>query len=158
MTIVAALPLDVAAINTELGVATGTAWSTANSAVYGLAGKAAGATISFSDFLGKTRSATTVSVSVTPASPYFHCPTANNTNATISATASATGGTGTGYTYAWTYVSGDSFTITAPSAATTSFSKVAANGTSFAGVYKCTVTDSGANVGSVSISVGLDGF
>lgn len=47
------------------------------------------------------------------------------------------------YTYAWTFVSGDSFTILAPTANQTTFRKTnaVAGDPSFVGIYKCTVTD-----------------
>lgn len=57
------------------------------------------------------------------------------------ATGIASGGAG-GYTYAWTYVSGDSYSITAPAAAATAFSTNLAAEQFKSGVYRCTVTDS----------------
>jgi len=85
----------------------------------------------------------------------FYVALAASTNATRSGTTVAgpgvqitsttanvtvTGGSGT-YTYLWSYVSGDSFTILAPTASSTAFR---ANGTtpvSLVGTYICTVTD-----------------
>lgn len=61
---------------------------------------------------------------------------------TASVTALASNGVGP-YSYAWAYVSGDSFTINSPSAATTTFSKTGAVvGTAYSGTYRCTATDS----------------
>ena len=56
-------------------------------------------------------------------------------------TATASGGTGP-YTYAWTYVSGSSFTITAPSTAATAFSTTLTASQYKNGTYRCTATDS----------------
>lgn len=47
-----------------------------------------------------------------------------------------------GYTYAWTYVSGNSFTISAPSSAATVFSTTLPGSMYRSGTYRCTVTDS----------------
>lgn len=60
---------------------------------------------------------------------------------TVSTTVTASGGT-TPYTYSWAFVSGDSFTITSPSAATTTFSATLNEDEFVSGIYRCTVTDS----------------
>jgi len=60
---------------------------------------------------------------------------------TASTTVTASGGT-TPYTYSWAFVSGDSFTITSPSAATTTFSATLNEDEFVSGIYRCTVTDS----------------
>jgi hypothetical protein len=56
-------------------------------------------------------------------------------------TATASGGNSP-YTYAWTYVSGDLYTITASSSAATAFSTSLRAYQFKSGVYNCTVTDS----------------
>jgi len=60
---------------------------------------------------------------------------------TASTTVTPSGGTAP-YTYAWTFVSGDSFTITSASAATTTFSATLNEDEFVSGIYRCTVTDS----------------
>lgn len=45
------------------------------------------------------------------------------------------------FTYLWTFVSGDSFTITSPTSSSTTFSKTNAAPNVLVGVYKCTITD-----------------
>ena len=60
------------------------------------------------------------------------------TTATVTVTAS--GGTGP-YTYAWANVSGDIFTVTAPTGATTAFQTTLTVGEDKSGIYRCTVTD-----------------
>jgi hypothetical protein len=60
------------------------------------------------------------------------------TNAT---TVTPTGGTGP-YTYAWSLVSGDTFTVNSPTAATTTFTTGLTTGQDKSAVYRCTVTDS----------------
>jgi len=60
------------------------------------------------------------------------------TSNTVTATGLPSGGT-----YAWTYVSGDSFTITSPSTAATAFSTSLSLGQTKSGVYRCTYTYSG---------------
>ena len=75
-----------------------------------------------------------------------------------SSIASPTGGTGTGYTYSWTYISGISFTLVGNTTSQLTCSRSCANGTIYTGVYRCTVTDSGANVGSTDIQVIIGGY
>lgn len=71
---------------------------------------------------------------------------ATGTNAgnltTNAATATVTGGSGSP-TYLWEYVSGETFTITTPTAASTTFSSGISAGEQLFGVYKCTVTSGG---------------
>jgi hypothetical protein len=72
---------------------------------------------------------------------------------TDTVTVTASGGTGP-YTYAWTKVSGDTFTVTAPTGAATAFEVTVALGETQNAVYKCTVTDSVAATYNISVSVG----
>lgn len=72
--------------------------------------------------------------------------------ATSSVTVTASGGTGP-YTYAWTNVSGDTFTPTAPTAATTTFQITVAVDDVKTAQYRCTVTDSLAATYAVDVSV-----
>ena len=53
---------------------------------------------------------------------------------------SVLGGNGT-YTYAWTYVSGDTFTINSPTSSSTTGTASVTVGQTKTGYYKCTVTD-----------------
>ena len=71
---------------------------------------------------------------------------------TGSVTVTASGGTGP-YTYAWTNVSGDTFTVTSPTAATTTFSITVAVDEVKTAQYRCTVTDSLAATYAVDVSV-----
>lgn len=69
---------------------------------------------------------------------------------TSSVTASPHNASGS-VTYAWQYVSGDTFTVNAPTSAATTFSKTATLGDppdsqSFGGGYRCKVTDADGNV------------
>ena len=68
--------------------------------------------------------------------------TTGSSATTNSVTVTPSGGTSP-YTYAWTLLSGDTLTVTSPSAATTTFSKTGmGTGDSFSATYRCTVTDS----------------
>ena len=71
---------------------------------------------------------------------------------TGSVTVTASGGTGP-YIYAWTNVSGDTFTVTSPTAATTTFSITVAVEEVKLAQYRCTVTDSLAATYAVDVSV-----
>jgi hypothetical protein len=71
------------------------------------------------------------------------------------ATGTGAGGSG-GYTYAWTYVSGDSYTINSPSSASTTFTTTLAAEELKTGTYRCTVTDSLSNTASNTIVVELE--
>lgn len=59
----------------------------------------------------------------------------------------------TPYTYLWTRVSGDSFSITTPTAATTTFSTFLSDGEYRQGVYQCAVTDFLGTVTTVSVTI-----
>jgi len=60
---------------------------------------------------------------------------------TNSVTAVPSFGTGP-YTYAWSHASGDTLTITSPTAASTTFSAFLADGEQRNAIYQCVVTDS----------------
>lgn len=76
------------------------------------------------------------------------------TQTTNAVTATPSGGTGP-YTYAWTYVSGDTFTVNSPAAASTTFSRSLAVDDTFAGEYRVTVTDSLAATASAVVAVSI---
>ena len=88
---------------------------------------------------GATSGATSgLSISPTAATEFITGPGSVATN---SVTAAATFGTGP-YTYAWTYVEGDTFTVSAPAAATTHFSTLLGDGDQKYATYRVTATDS----------------
>ena len=157
MTLPTTLPISAAQILTELGQPTSNVWSTSQSSVYSLAGKTAGAAVSFSDFCNKS-SVGAVNVSISPTNPSVFKAATGTGTVSVNASATASGGTGAGFTYSWAYLSGTSFTITAPSSATTGFTKSVANGTDYIGNYRCTVTDNGSHVGTADVSVELGGY
>lgn len=59
---------------------------------------------------------------------------------TGSITCSPTGGTAP-YSYAWTFVSGNSFTVDSPTSATTAFSTTLSTAETKTATYRCTITD-----------------
>lgn len=71
---------------------------------------------------------------------------------TGSVTVTPSGGTGP-YTYAWAKFSGDTFTITSPTSAATTFSITLGGDEDAAAIYRCTVTDSVAATYAVDVSV-----
>ena len=72
---------------------------------------------------------------------------------TASVTITASGGSSP-YTYAWTKVTGDTFTVTSPTAASTTFSTSADNQTDGEqAIYRCTVTDDDGNKASIDVGV-----
>jgi len=96
-----------------------------------------------------------LTISISPASLYDT--RVGNGNLTSStATGTGAGGSGTGYTYAWTYVSGDSYTINSPSAAATTFTTSLIVGIVKTGTYRCTVTDSLSNTANATIVVSME--
>lgn len=74
------------------------------------------------------------------------------TSETVTVTPS--GGTAP-YGYAWAKVSGDTLTVGAASAATTSFSGTPEFNSSLSAVYRCTVTDNVAATASVTVAITL---
>jgi hypothetical protein len=71
---------------------------------------------------------------------------------TNSVTVTPSGGTSP-YTYAWTKVSGDTFTVTSPTAAATTFSVTLGSGGLASAIYRCTVTDDASATYTVDVSV-----
>jgi hypothetical protein len=84
------------------------------------------------------------------------CPT-SPTVTTNSVTVTASGGAGAGPSYAWTRISGDVFTVTSPTSASTTFSIAIArirDGEAVRNaVYRCTVTR-GTETATVDVNVG----
>ena len=73
---------------------------------------------------------------------------------TRSVTVTPAGGTGP-YTHLWSKVSGSTFTINSPTAATTSFTADPGPGGQITGVYKDTVTDANGDTFAINISVSV---
>jgi hypothetical protein len=76
----------------------------------------------------------------------------SSTVTTNAVTVTPTGGTAP-YTYAWAYVSGDTFTIDASTAATTTFTRTVGSSTMYSAVYRCTVTDAAAATATIDVTV-----
>ena len=95
-----------------------------------------------------------LSITISPASLY-NTRSGPGSLTSAPATGVAVGGSG-GYSYAWTYESGDSFTINSPASATTTFTTLLLPTTLYTGVYRCTVTDSSSNTASQTITVQLE--
>lgn len=106
--------------------------------------------ISIQNFYG-TAKVTALAVSISPSSLYTTRVGAG-TVVSAPATATASGGSG-GYTYAWTYVSGNSFSVTSPTSASTTFSTSLLAAQYKLGVYRCTVTDSLSNTAHADITI-----
>jgi hypothetical protein len=119
--------------------------------VRALAGVASGA-ISLSNLYGKSSGLT-----VTAPNRFAQRLTNTSGNVSVASTATASGGNGV-YTYAWSYVSGDSFSIANGATATATFATTCSPGTVFTGTYKCTVSDGLGVAGSATITVELDGY
>lgn len=62
------------------------------------------------------------------------------------------------YTYAWTYVSGDSYTINSPASAATTFTTAVSSGATKSGVYRCTVTDSASTTAHTDVTIDFEAF
>lgn len=78
--------------------------------------------------------------------------TGGGSASTNAVTATATFGTGP-YTYAWTYVTGDTFTVGSPTSATTIFSTTLSDSQAKYGTYSVTATDSLAATRSFDVPV-----
>lgn len=72
-------------------------------------------------------------------------------------TVTAAGGVGP-YTYAWSRVAGDTYTVNAPSSATTTFTTTVSAGTAKSASYRCIVTDSLGNNAFVDVTVEFEAF
>lgn len=87
--------------------------------------------------------------------------TCNSVGGSCTATSTTATTTTTGglepYTYAWSFVSGDSFTITSPTSSSTTFSKnnAVSGSPTFNGIYKCIVTDDNGNTKEDTVTVNL---
>jgi len=95
-----------------------------------------------------------LSIIISPASTYTTRVGAGSITSSTS-TGSASGGAG-GYSYAWTYVSGDSFTINSPSSAATTFTTTLGANIFKSGTYRCTVTDSLSATASTTTLIELE--
>ena len=149
MTLPSTGPISLANVNVELGLSSTTNISLNQTNVRTLAGVPSG-TISLSNLYGKTF-APTISISPDPLQTTI---SGGGSVTSGAATATASGGAG-GYTYAWTYVSGDSFTINSPTSASTTFTTTLVSGGYKLGNYRCTVTSGGATA-SADIQVIFD--
>ena len=67
----------------------------------------------------------------------------------------ATGGT-PGYTYAWTYVSGNSYTIDSPASNSTTFTTTLSAGQLKSGVYRLTVTDAASATVQADVTIDME--
>ena len=162
MTLPASGPLSLADIQTEFGgsnpislseyYAGGLYVPAGTTGTYG-AVPSSGA-ISIRNFYG-TSAATALAMTVTP-SVIANIRLGAGSLTSDPATGNASGGAG-GYTYAWTYVSGDVFTINTPSSSVTTFTTSFGLGGIFkSGVYRCTVTDSLSATASDTVTVELE--
>lgn len=112
----------------------------------------ASGTISFDQFHGEADTAPSLSVSISPTSAYG---LGTGTPSTNNVTAAVSGGTAP-YTYSWTRVSGDVFTTSNPTAATTHWSIAVGINDIKTAVYKCTVTDNLGVTGFDTVGVEVD--
>lgn len=124
-------------VNLELGQSATAQISMNDANVRTLAGVPSGAITLTTDFYNKSN---TLAITISPASTYT-TRTGSGSLTSSTSTGSASGGAG-GYTYAWTYVSGDSFTINTSSTAATTFTTSLGVNVYKSGTYRCTVTDS----------------
>lgn len=72
-------------------------------------------------------------------------------------TGTASGGAG-GYTYAWSYISGDLFTIDSPTSATTTFTYAPEFVQAYVGTYRLTVTDAAGATTFQNMTVTFNGL
>ena len=143
--------ISLSNVSVELGRSSIATTSLGETAVRTLAGIASG-TISLNSLYGKSFAP---SISISPGNVYTSRSGGGSaTSNTVTATAS--GGAG-GYTYAWTYVSGNSYTINSSTSASTTFTTTLVSGAYKTGVYRCTVTSGGATV-SADITVDFESF
>jgi len=124
-------------VNLELGQSATAQISMNDANVRTLAAVPSGAITLTTDFYNKSN---TLAITISPASTYTTRSGSGSLTSPTS-TGSASGGAG-GYSYAWTYVSGDSFTINTPSTAATTFTTSLGVNIFKSGTYRCTVTDS----------------
>jgi hypothetical protein len=111
--------------------------------------------ISIRNFYG-TAATGPLSIIISPSSLY-NIFSGTGTVTSDPATGTATGGSG-GYSYAWTFVSGNSYTINNPFTATATFSTFLSAGQFKSGNYRCTVTDSSSATAFADIQVDLEAF
>ena len=111
--------------------------------------------ISIRNFYG-TAATGPLSIIISPSSLY-NIFSGTGTVTSDPATGIASGGTG-GYSYAWTFVSGNSYTINNPFTDTATFSTFLSAGQFKSGNYRCTVTDSSSATAFADIQVDLEAF
>ena len=140
-----------ASVNLELGQSATAQISMNDANVRTLAAVPSGAIIIPTDFYGKSN---TLAITISPASTYT-TRTGSGSLTSSTSTGSASGGAG-GYSYAWTYVSGDSFTINTPSTAATTFTTSLGPNIFKSGTYRCTVTDSASATASADTLIELE--
>jgi hypothetical protein len=111
--------------------------------------------ISIRNFYG-TAASGPLAITISPSSLY-NIFSGTGTVTSDPATGTATGGSG-GYSYAWTFLSGNSYTINNPFTATATFSTFLSAGQFKSGNYRCTVTDSSSATAFADIQVDLEAF
>ena len=111
--------------------------------------------ISIQNFYG-TAATGPLSIIISPSSLY-NIFSGTGTVTSDPATGIASGGSG-GYSYAWTFLSGNGYTINFTSAATTTFFTFLSEGQFKSGNYRCTVTDSSSATAFADIQVDLEAF
>jgi hypothetical protein len=109
--------------------------------------------ISIQNFYG-TAASGPLAITISPSSLY-NIFSGTGTVTSDPATGTATGGSG-GYSYAWTFLSGNSYTINNPFTATATFSTFLTAGQFKSGNYRCTVTDSSSATAFADIQVDLE--
>lgn len=162
MTLPASGTISMSQVSTELGLGATSTRSLGDANVRSLAGVPSGP-ISFSNLHGKSASSPLGASKSGDAygeytcvddPPWTVCPTTTSIN-TNTVTITASGGTGS-YTYSWSKISGDTFTLSAPSGASTYFqASGVGKGESRSAVYRCTVSD---GVSSVTVDVNVSAY